>query len=142
MAKKKKKKGKKTKRKILVKKIAIILCLCLVALLIILVCNIGSGKVKLTKAMSTVDEFMSYINDKNYEAMYELIATSSKANISKQDFIEKNEDIYGKLEARYVTLSNMSEENEESTRQDKSYIYKSNGNTCRNFNICKYCKTY
>ena len=140
--KKKKKSGKKTKRKVLIKKIKIILCLCIVASLITLVCILNNNSSKTTKAMSLVEEFMSHINDKNYEAMYELIASNSKSSISKQDFINRNEEIYGKLEANYVTISNMSEEIEESTRKNKGYLYKYYGDTCWYFNFCKYCTTY
>ena len=136
MAKKKKKKMKKTKRKIMIRRLLVILFLIILVLLVVFVCKNQGENPKLTRAMSTVDEFMMYINDGNYEEMYELISTSAKSNITKQDFTQKNQDIYGKLEAKYVSLSNMSEEIEESTRKNKSYIYKSNGNACRNFNFC------
>ena len=113
-----KKKSKKGRRKVTKKKISILICLCVLVVLGVFIYKKSSNS-KTSAAISLVNDFMSYINEENYEAMYELISTSSKANITKEEFIKRNEDIYGKIEASAVTLSNMSEEEEESTGKIK-----------------------
>lgn len=42
----------------------------------------------------SLNRYFSYINDKNYEGMYELLTSESKNKISKEAFIEKNKNIY------------------------------------------------
>ena len=65
-----------------------------------------------TGAMKAVNKYMSYINEGNYEEMYEMVAETAKKNISKEAFIEKNKKIYEELEVRDLSISNMKEEEE------------------------------
>ena len=105
-----KKKSSNKKKKILIKKMKIISFLVIIlASLILLLCFVF-GKPKLSKAMNTVNTYMSYINDAKYDEMYSMISNTS--NISKDEFIDRNKTIYESLEANSVTLSNMSEEEE------------------------------
>lgn len=120
---KKGKKGKKTKKKIAMKKLKIKLFLILIiALIIFAVIRLTNEEVHLTKAMKTLDTYMSYINEAKYDEMYEMLSESSKKNITKENFIARNEEMYGQIEASSITVSNMSEEDE--NRKSKDSIYK------------------
>lgn len=136
--KKKSKKGKKRKN-IAIKKARVIISLLIILAIIVFIFMIIDNSPKLTKAMSVLDKYMSCLNESKYDEMYEMISESTKKNISKEDFIARNEEIYGQIEANHITVSNMTEEIQDN-RKNKSYIYKQNGNGCRNTNICKYCK--
>ena len=54
---------------------------------------------------NTLEEYMSYINSKNYEKMYEMISDKSKATISKEDFINRNKKIYEGIEAKDLKIN-------------------------------------
>lgn len=103
------KKGKK--RKIRIKKARILALLCIIMFAIIFIFrSVNGGKENLSKAMKTVSTYMSYINEEKYEEMYELLDTSSKKKITKEEFIARNKEIYESLEATSVTVSDMKEE--------------------------------
>lgn len=128
----------KKKKKIRIKKMRILLLL-IIAILSITVLLIGrQDKVKLTKAMETVNTYMSYIGEAKYSEMYQMLSDSAKGNITEEKFISLNEEMYGKLEANNVRLTDMAEEEE--NRENKSNLYESYGNTCRNIKFCKYSK--
>ena len=40
------------------------------------------------------NQYISYINEEKYEEMYEMITDTAKSQISKEDFIKRNENIY------------------------------------------------
>lgn len=54
----------------------------------------------------------SYINEKKYEEMYSLLSSKSKANISEEDFIKRNKNIYEGIEAENFSVDIQSIENE------------------------------
>ena len=60
--------------------------------------------------MKVIDKYMSCLNEEKYDEMYDMISESSKKAISKEDFISRNEEIYGQIEARSITVSDMKEE--------------------------------
>lgn len=103
--KKKSKKGKKSKRRI-----KILLILLAVTTIIIFILKKTDRTFGLTASMKVVDKYMSYLNEEKYEEMYDMISESSKKTISKEDFIARNEEIYGQIEARTISVSNMKEE--------------------------------
>ena len=80
------------------------------------------------KSLNTPEEVLSayskYINDKNYNDAYELLSQESKNNISKEDFIQKNEDIYGKLSLQDFEVTNVSIENKDYDNSKVSYSAK------------------
>lgn len=106
-----KKKSKKNKKKIVIRKLMTIVVLIIIIAIMILLC-VNNGSSKQTKAMETVSKYMSYINEKKYDEMYEMLALSSKKNITKENFIERNENVYNRLEANHVKVSEMKEEEE------------------------------
>lgn len=57
--------------------------------------------------VNTLKKYMSYIETNNYEAMYEMLTEESKSQISQEDFILKNQKIYDGIEAKNITVSNV-----------------------------------
>ncbi|CDM68176.1 Penicillin-binding protein 3 [Clostridium bornimense] len=49
-----------------------------------------------------LEEYTSLINDKKYEEMYSKITKESQGNISKEDFIKRNKNIYEGIEATNI----------------------------------------
>lgn len=71
--------------------------------------------------METVATFMSYINDRQYEAMYDMLSESAKKSTTKEEFIERNETVYNDLEVSQVNISNMKEEELENNKVKITY---------------------
>ncbi len=76
----------------------------IVAILIILI--IGAifliiNKQSEEKAKQTLTEFIGFINDKNYEAMYEKVVSM---NMSQEDFIKRNKNIYEGIDSSDIKI--------------------------------------
>lgn len=108
---------KRKKKKIKFNKIRVILCLLILVFAVIAIIKI-INKDKPSEAMQEVSTFMSYINEAKYEEMYNMLSESSKKNITKEDFVTKNQTIYEQLEASSIKISNMKEE----TENDKTKV--------------------
>ena len=96
------------------KKIIIIV----ISIILILAISVGIGitiyfnnKPK-NKPEDVLQTFASYINDKKYEDMYSLLSSKSKANITEEDFIKRNKNIYEGIEAENFSFDIQSIENE------------------------------
>ena len=89
-----------------------------ISIILILAISVGIGitiyfnnKPK-NKPENVLQIFASYINDKKYEDMYSLLSSKSKANISEEDFIKRNKNIYEGIEAENFSVDIQSIENE------------------------------
>ena len=89
-----------------------------ISIILILAISVGIGitiyfnnKPK-NKPEDVLQTFASYINDKKYEDMYSLLSSKSKANISEEDFIKRNKNIYEGIEAKNFSVDIQSIENE------------------------------
>ncbi len=51
-----------------------------------------------------LQQYMSYINEGNYEKMYALLSTQTQSSLSKEDFISKNKKIYEGMDAHNVAI--------------------------------------
>lgn len=56
------------------------------------------------KPENILNNYVSLINEKNYEAMYDQITEESKQNISREDFIARNKNIYEGIDATDLKL--------------------------------------
>lgn len=92
----------------------------IIAISIILIIAISAG-IGLTiylknkpknKPEDVLQTFASYINSKRYENMYSLLSSKSKANISEEDFIKRNKNIYEGIETENFSVDIQSIENE------------------------------
>ncbi|MCB6993972.1 penicillin-binding transpeptidase domain-containing protein [bacterium 210820-DFI.6.37] len=50
-------------------------------------------------------QYMSYIEQKDYEAMYDLLDEESKHTVGKEDFITRNQNIYEGIEAENIKIT-------------------------------------
>ena len=85
----------------------ILLAISIVALFII---GIGAGvliymnSLAKNKPEAVLSEYVKFINEANYEGMYNLITEESKAKISKEDFIKRNQNIYNGIDISNMQL--------------------------------------
>ena len=58
------------------------------------------------------NQYISYINEEKYEEMYEMITDAAKSQISKEDFIKRNENIYSGIDMANldIQITNVEEE--------------------------------
>lgn len=85
------------KKKILTVAILVIIIVVAVSITILVLNNKQNPE-------ETLKQYISYIEQKNYEEMYNSITDSSKANISQEDFIKRNKNIYEGIEANNIKL--------------------------------------
>lgn len=90
------------------KKIIIITFL-LVAIIVSIIIGVNSyikhlENLDKQKQESVIQTYFSYINEKKYEEMYELLSKSSKESISKEDFVKRNKNIYNGIDATNVKI--------------------------------------
>ena len=74
-------------------------------------------KEKLEEVLNT---YISYINEQNYEAMYEKLSNSSKESISQEDFITRNQNIYEGIDSSNIKI-NVKEVTNEDNKKKVSY---------------------
>lgn len=99
MTKKKSKKRKRQQKKIIIT----------IAGAVILVSAATAGillykKLTAQTREQAIQEYMGYIEKKEYEKMYELLDEGSKETISEEDFVTRNKNIYEGIEASDIQL--------------------------------------
>lgn len=110
--KKKSKRSKKINKKKFIRSIRIITILSIVIILAIVILCCSGVLNKQSEPVKTLIAYMSYINEENYAAMYDMLSNNSKDRITKETFIERNQNIYNRLEANNVHLSDITEQEE------------------------------
>ena len=85
------------------KKIAIIVLVLIVIIVAIIACVVIFNMPK-EKPEDVLNSYISMINDKNYEGLYSMISTESKQNISQEDFLTRNENIYEGIDAVNINI--------------------------------------
>ena len=95
------------------KKIILIIALAIIIIALIAVTTIIIINQNATKPEDVFNSFIAKINDKNYEEMYNLISENSKEQISQEDFINRNKNIYEGIDAYDIntTISETTKEN-------------------------------
>lgn len=63
------------------------------------------GRFGAGKPEDVLSKYVSYIGKKDYESMYELLDKGSKKEISKKEFIQRNQKIYQGIEAENIKIS-------------------------------------
>lgn len=59
-------------------------------------------------------QYVSYINEKDFESMYTLLSDSTKTRVDKQTYLDRNSNIYNGIEATNVTISDLNYDKENS----------------------------
>lgn len=102
------------------KKIGIIIAILVVAILIGTILFIIQAKQNEEKAKQVLQDFIALINEKNYEAMYEKVASMNK---SKEDFIQRNQNIYEGIKSSDIKIE-ITEIKKQNQRYQISYHQK------------------
>ena len=110
------------------RKIIIIVCLILIIAILTAVYFYISRMPK-NEPQSVLEDYISQVNEKNYEGLYDLISSTSKENISKEDFINRNKNIYEGIDAMDVEIEieSIEKENGEVKISYKESMYTSAG---------------
>ena len=86
----------------------------IVAIIVIILIIVGiiliQNKKEEEKVKQTLTEFISLINEKNYEEMYNKV---SNMDMSKEDFITRNKNIYEGIESQNIKVENITLEKQE-----------------------------
>ncbi len=77
------------------------------AILIIIAIIVGIIVINMPKEKpeEVLNTYFSYINEQNYEGMYEFLSSSSKENINQEDFIARNKNIYEGIDSSNVKIN-------------------------------------
>ena len=96
--------------------IGIIIAIIIIAIIVgVIVINMPKEKPE-----DVVNAYFSYINEQNYEAMYNELSSTSKENISQEDFITRNQNIYEGIDSSNVKINIKEVTNE---NQKKKVVY-------------------
>ena len=79
----------------------LIIGLVILLVMVIIIVTVNLNKENPEDVLNT---YIAYINDKNYDGMYELLSSSSKSSISKEDFITKNKNIYEGIDSLDIKI--------------------------------------
>lgn len=66
-------------------------------------------------------QYVAYINEQNYDEMYNMITEDSKAQISKDDFVKRNKNIYDGIDMTDMQVQIISVEKENNNTSKISY---------------------
>lgn len=97
-----KKQTKKKNRK--KKKSNIIPIILLFAIIVVVVISVSSKKTT-NNPEDALKLYMSYILDKNYEGMYELLSEKTKKNVEKDKYLSRNKNIYEGIEVSKIDVN-------------------------------------
>ena len=76
-----------------------------VILMIAIIVGIVVMNMPKEKPEEVLNRYFSYINEQNYEAMYEELSNPSKENVSREDFITRNQNIYEGIDSSNIKIS-------------------------------------
>lgn len=91
----------------------------IVVTIIVIVFAVAGGGIayRMTRDTSKPEDvlikYVGYVNEQNYEEMYKLLTNDSKEQISKEDFITRNKNIYEGIDMTdmKIEITNVTEEN-------------------------------
>ena len=91
----------------------------IVVTIIVIVFAVAGGVIayRMTRDTSKPEDvlikYVGYVNEQNYEEMYKLLTNDSKEQISKEDFITRNKNIYEGIDMTdmKIEITNVTEEN-------------------------------
>lgn len=82
----------------------LIIGLVIVLVMVIIIVTVITLNLNKENPEDVLNTYIAYINDKNYDGMYELLSSSSKSSISKEDFITKNKNIYEGIDSLDIKI--------------------------------------
>ena len=82
----------------------LIIGLVILLVMVIIIVTVITLNLNKESPEDVLNTYIAYINDKNYDGMYELLSSSSKSSISKEDFITKNKNIYEGIDSLDIKI--------------------------------------
>ena len=82
----------------------LIIGLVILLVMVIIIVTVITLNLNKENPEDVLNTYIAYINDKNYDGMYELLSSSSKSSISKEDFITKNKNIYEGIDSLDIKI--------------------------------------
>lgn len=82
----------------------LIIGLVILLVMVIIIVTVITLNLNKENPEDVLNTYIAYINDKNYDGMYELLSSSSKSYISKEDFITKNKNIYEGIDSLDIKI--------------------------------------
>lgn len=101
-------------KKIVIIAIVIILAIAVIAGGVFIIINKNAPKPE-----ETLSEYISLLNEQKYEEMYNIISENSKTQISQEDFIKRNKNIFEGIDAYDIKITPS-----ETTKDGKTYNIK------------------
>lgn len=104
----------------------------IIAILIIISITIGIiiTNTKSIKSEETLKQYISLVNEKKYEEMYNLISEGSKKTITQEDFITRNKKIYEGIDAVNIKIEVIKvEKQKEKSNATEKITYNENMST-------------
>lgn len=82
----------------------LIIGLVILLVMVIIIVTVITLNLNKENPEDVLNTYIAYINDKNYDGMYELLSSRSKSSISKEDFITKNKNIYEGIDSLDIKI--------------------------------------
>lgn len=82
----------------------LIIGLVILLIMVIIIVTVITLNLNKENPEDVLNTYIAYINDKNYDGMYELLSSSSKSSISKENFITKNKNIYEGIDSLDIKI--------------------------------------
>ncbi len=82
----------------------LIIGLVILLVMVIIIVSVITLNLNKENPEDVLNTYITYINDKNYDGMYDLLSSSSKSSISKEDFITKNKNIYEGIDSLDIKI--------------------------------------
>ena len=103
------------------KKKVLIGILILIILIVAIIAIFIVKKNKTEKPEDVWSQYISYINEQKYEEMYNMLTENSRQNISQEDFIKRNKNIYEGIDMEDLKINISNIENEDKKTVKISY---------------------
>ena len=82
----------------------LIIGLVILLIMVIIIVTVITLNLNKENPEDVLNTYITYIIDKNYDGMYDLLSSSSKSSISKEDFITKNKNIYEGIDSLDIKI--------------------------------------
>lgn len=102
------------------KKVLVISITVIVLIAIAIIVGIVIGNMPKEKPEEVLSKYFALINDKKYDEMYEMISSTSKDEISKEEFVKRNKNIYEGIDGK-ITKINVNEKTKENKKEKILY---------------------
>ena len=120
----------------------LIIGLVILLVMVIIIVTVITLNLNKENPEDVLNTYIAYINDKNYDGMYELLSSSSKSSISKEDFITKNKNIYEGIDSLDIKETKKESKNIKILYNEQMYTSAGKVDFSNSVNLVKEDKQY